>query len=408
MRAREVAAVVPPSLVGAPAGHGSEPVQRQSRLLDALRREASALGFEICRVAPAAVSAQERGRLSAWLADGAHGDMAWMAETFERRVNPRALMSAGKSVVMLGLNYGPEDDPLAALKRRDAGAISVYARRRDYHDVIKGKLKRLAAFLIAAAHPEQADVKVFVDTAPLMEKPLAARAGLGWQGKHTNLVSREFGSWLFLGAILTDLVLPPDRPETDHCGQCRACLDACPTKAFPAPYRIDARRCISYLTIEHKGPIPHGLRAAIGNRIYGCDDCLAVCPWNKFARAGRDAKLAVRDDLDAPPLAALARLDDRSFRALFAGGPIKRIGRARFLRNVMIAIGNSRTPALGEEAIRSLDDDSPLVRGAAVWALSRLVPKDDLARRAAASLAAEHEASVTEEWRFALGGPLDP
>jgi epoxyqueuosine reductase len=334
--------------------------------------------------------------------------MAWMAETFERRVNPRALMSAGKSVVMLGLNYGPEDDPLAALKRRDAGAISVYARRRDYHDVIKGKLKRLAAFLIAAAHPEQADVKVFVDTAPLMEKPLAARAGLGWQGKHTNLVSREFGSWLFLGAILTDLVLPPDRPETDHCGQCRACLDACPTKAFPAPYRIDARRCISYLTIEHKGPIPHGLRAAIGNRIYGCDDCLAVCPWNKFARAGRDAKLAVRDDLDAPPLAALARLDDRSFRALFAGGPIKRIGRARFLRNVMIAIGNSRTPALGEEAIRSLDDDSPLVRGAAVWALSRLVPKDDFARRAAASLAAEHEASVAEEWRFALGGPLDP
>jgi epoxyqueuosine reductase len=333
--------------------------------------------------------------------------MAWMAETFERRVDPRALMSTGKSVVMLGLNYGPEGDPLAALERRDVGAISIYARRRDYHHVIKGKLKRLAAFLIAAARPEQPDVKIFVDTAPLMEKPLAARAGLGWQGKHTNLVSREFGSWLFLGAILTDLVLPSDRPETDHCGQCRACLDACPTKAFPAPYRIDARRCISYLTIEHKGPIPRGLRAAIGNRIYGCDDCLAVCPWNKFARAGRDARLAVRDDLNAPPLAQLARLDDQSFRALFAGGPIKRVGRARFLRNVLIAIGNSWTPALAAEARRSLDDDSPLVRGAAVWALSRLVSAEEFARRATISLAAERDASVAEEWHLALGGALD-
>ena len=250
--------------------------------------------------------------------------MTWMAETFERRADPRKLMADARSVVMLGLNYGPEADPRAALERPDAGAISVYARHRDYHDVLKGKLKELASFLAAAARPEKADVKVFVDTAPLLEKPLAARAGLGWQGKHTNLVSREFGSWLFLGAILTNLELPPDAPESDHCGQCRACLDACPTNAFPAPYRLDARRCISYLTIEHKGPIPREFRPAIGNRIYGCDDCLAVCPWNKFAAEGREAKLAARADLDAPPLAELARLDEASFRSLFAGGPIKR------------------------------------------------------------------------------------
>ncbi len=334
--------------------------------------------------------------------------MGWMADTFERRVDPRALMSEAKSIVMLGLNYGPEGDPLQALGRADAGAISVYARHRDYHDVVKSKLKQLAAFLIAAARPDEADAKVFVDTAPLMEKPLAARAGLGWQGKHTNLVSREFGSWLFLGAILTDLDLPSDPPETDHCGQCRACLDACPTKAFPAPYRIDARRCISYLTIEHKGPIPRDLRALIGNRIYGCDDCLAVCPWNKFARAGREARLAARDDLNAPPLAELARLDDASFRALFAGSPIKRVGRARFLRNVMIAIGNSRAPALPAAAIPCLQDESPLVRGAAVWALARLIPREELASRAAARIGEERNPTVAEEWRIALGAPSDP
>ena len=233
-------------------------------------------------------------RLQAWLAEGAQGDMGWMAETFERRADPRKLMADARSLVVLGLNYGPAGDPLAALRRPDVGAISVYARHRDYHDVLKGKLKELASFLAAAARPDKANVKVFVDTAPLMEKPLAARAGLGWQGKHTNLVSREFGSWLFLGAILTDLDLKPDPAESDHCGQCRACLDACPTGAFPAPYRLDARRCISYLTIEHKGPIPHEFRPAIGNRIYGCDDCLAVCPWNKFASQGREAKLAAR------------------------------------------------------------------------------------------------------------------
>jgi len=331
--------------------------------------------------------------------------MTWIAETAERRVDPRALMSQARSVVLLGLNYGPEGDPLAALRRADAGAISVYARHRDYHDVLKGKLKQLAGFLVQAARPAKADVKVFVDTAPLMEKPLAALAGLGWQGKHTNLVSREFGSWLFLGAILTDLDLPPDRAEADHCGQCRACLDICPTGAFPAPYRLDARRCISYLTIEHKGPIPRELRSAIGNRIYGCDDCLAVCPWNKFATVGREAKLAARADLNAPPLAELARLDEASFRARFAGSPIKRIGRERFLRNVMIAIGNSNDPALVDPAVAQLDDEAPLVRGAAIWALARLNSQEKLSSFAAAGLRKERDAAVIEEWRDALTAP---
>ena len=344
-----------------------------------------------------------RDNLAAWLAEGAHGDMAWMAETFDRRADPRMLMANAKSLVMLGLNYGPAQDPLSTLAQRSAGAISVYARGRDYHDVIKGRLKELAAFLVAVARPEPVDVKVFVDTAPLMEKPLAARAGIGWQGKHTNLVSREFGSWLFLGAILTDLDLPPDEPETDHCGTCRACLDVCPTGAFPAPYRLDARRCVSYLTIEHKGPIPRELRGGIGNRIYGCDDCLAVCPWNKFARAGREAKLAAREDLEAPPLAKLAGLDDAGFRALFAASPVKRLGRARFLRNVLVAIGNSGDPSLAAAAAARLDDNEPLVRGAAVWALSRLLASEDFVQIGKARAQNEHDQSVAEEWRFALG-----
>jgi epoxyqueuosine reductase len=332
--------------------------------------------------------------------------MAWMAETFERRTDPHKLMGDAKSIIMLGLNYGADADPLAALSRPETGAISVYARHRDYHDVIKGKLKELAAFLVTTVRPDKADIKVFVDTAPLLEKPLAMRAGIGWQGKHTNLVSREFGSWLFLGAILTNFELSPDAPESDHCGQCRACLDACPTGAFPGPYRLDARRCISYLTIEHQGPIPHEFRSAIGNRIYGCDDCLAVCPWNKFASQGREAKLAARADLDAPPLAELGRLDDASFRSLFAGGPIKRVGRARFVRNVMIAIGNSKDPALAEVAEERLDDVSPLVRGAAIWALARLTSRDTLSSLAAQHLRREPDSTVIEEWRDALAASL--
>jgi epoxyqueuosine reductase len=322
-----------------------------------------------------------------------------MATTAARRGDPRALWPQVRSVIMLGLNYDQGGDPLAILRRRDRGAISTYAQADDYHDVIKPRLKALARWLTAEAG---GDVKVFVDTAAVMEKPLAGAAGLGWQGKHTNLVSRQFGSWLFLGAIFTTLDLPPDAPESDHCGSCRACLDVCPTAAFPAPYRLDARRCISYLTIEHKGPIPRELRAPMGNRIYGCDDCLAVCPWNKFARAGREMKLAARGELRAPPLAELARLDDAAFRKLFAKSPVKRTGRDRFVRNVLIAIGNSGDAALAAEALRLLTDPSTLVRGAAVWALSRLLPPERFAELAAARRAQETEPLVVQEWTAAL------
>jgi epoxyqueuosine reductase len=295
--------------------------------------------------------------------------MAWLADEAGRRGDPRALWPDVGAVVMLGLNYGPDGDPLASLARRERATISVYARHRDYHDLIKGKLKRIAQrFAVRSGR----GVKVFVDTAPLMEKPLAEAAGIGWQGKHTNLVSREFGSWLFLGAILTEVALPPDARETDHCGSCQACLDVCPTKAFPAPYRLDARRCISYLTIEHPGPIPVEFRKAMGNRIYGCDDCLAVCPWNKFAQTTREAKLAARDDLAAPPLAELAALDDAAFRARFSGSPIKRIGRDRFVRNVLIAIGNSDDQNLRPYAEALTADLSPVVREAATWAVAEL------------------------------------
>jgi epoxyqueuosine reductase len=334
--------------------------------------------------------------------------MAWMVETFARRVDPKVLWPEARSVVMLAFNYGPAVDPLAALQRRDRGAISVYARNRDYHEVVKGKLKTLAAWLVAAARPLSAEVKVFVDTAPVMEKPLAAAAGVGWQGKHTNLVSREFGSWLFLGAIFTDLDLPPDAGERDHCGTCRACLDVCPTAAFPAPYKLDARRCISYLTIEHKGTIAPELRALMGNRIYGCDDCLAVCPWNKFARIGGEAKLAARDDLAAPPLAELARLDDAGFRARFAGGPIKRIGHVRFLRNVMIAIGNSGDPSLLATAREGIESESPLVRAMAVWAFGRLAAPVDVKAAAQRFAPEERDAGVLEEWKTALAVPAEP
>jgi epoxyqueuosine reductase len=322
--------------------------------------------------------------------------MIWMETTAERRGDPLALWPEVRSVIMLGLNYGPDHDPLEILKSRERGAISVYAKGEDYHEVIKPRLKDIARWLIAQAG---GDVKVFVDTAAVMEKPLAAAAGLGWQGKHTNLVSREFGSWLFLGAIFTTLDLPPDQPERDSCGTCRACLDVCPTAAFPEPYRLDARRCISYLTIEHKGPIPRDMRASIGNRIYGCDDCLAVCPWNKFAQAGRNARLAARDVARAPMLEELARLDDAAFRKLFAKTAVKRTGRERFIRNVLVAIGNSGDIALASSAERLLDDGSPLVRGAAVWALGRLDPMRLAAL--AEGHAGETDPGVAEEWALA-------
>ena len=354
-------------------------------------------GFDAVGVTRPDATPLAKPRLEQFLAEGAHGDMDWMATTAARRGEPRALWSEVRSIVMLGVNYGPEHDPLAILNERERGAISVYAQREDYHEIITKRLKALARWLVAQAG---GDVKVFVDTAAVMEKPLAAGAGLGWQGKHTNLVSREFGSWLFLGSIFTTLELPPDNTEADHCGTCTACLDVCPTAAFPAPYRLDARRCISYLTIEHKGPIDRELRPLMGNRIYGCDDCLAVCPWNKFAQDGRDAKLALRENLRAPKLAELSRLDDAAFRTLFAKTSIKRTGRDRFVRNVLIAIGNSGDMSLATDAEVRLADPSPLVRGAAVWALGRL----DRTRLTAHARhrAGETDPSVEEEWAAAL------
>lgn len=336
---------------------------------EAIRDRALALGFDAVGFAPAALGDAVRERLAAFLAEGMHGDMGWMAETAGRRGDPRALWPGARSVVALGLSYAPAEDPRWLQGHADRGVVSVYARNRDYHDLIKGRLKTLAQWLV---HRHGGDVKVFVDTAPVMEKPLAQAAGLGWQGKHTNLVSRRHGSWLFLGEVYTTLELPPDPPGTDRCGTCRRCLDACPTAAFPEPYRLDARRCIAYLTIEHKGPIPEELRPLIGNRIYGCDDCLAVCPWNRFARATREPAFLPRAELTAPRLADLAQLDDAGFRQVFAGSPIKRIGRDRFIRNVLIALGNSGDPAQARVAGALCDDAAAVVRDAAAWALARL------------------------------------
>jgi epoxyqueuosine reductase len=330
---------------------------------------ARALGFNEIGFAEAALAPRHRAGLRDFLEAGSHGEMDWLARREAERADPQTLWPEVRTVIAVGLSYAPADDPLATLARPDRGNISVYARGRDYHEILKGKLKDLAGFIAARFG---AGVKVFVDTAPVMEKPLAERAGLGWQGKHTNLVSRRHGSWLFLGEIFTTLALAPDRPHENRCGTCRRCLAACPTDAFPAPYKLDARRCISYLTIEHRGPIPEEFRPAIGNRIYGCDDCLAVCPWNRFAAAGSEAKLAARADLAAPPLAALAALDDAAFRARFSASPIKRIGRERFVRNVLIAIGNSRDPGLVPAARALTSDPDPVLAEAAAWAVARL------------------------------------
>lgn len=362
---------------------------------DEIRRRAAGLGFEVCRFTGLDSPWPATARLQAFLEAGRQGDMDWMAATADRRAHPRSLWPEARSAVVLGLNYGPETDPLEGLAQRDRGLISVYARGEDYHDIIKGRLKQLGGWM---ASRTGAGLKVFVDTAPLMEKPLAQQAGLGWQGKHTNLVSRDFGSWLFLGVILTTADLPADPAETDHCGQCRACLDACPTAAFPAPYQLDARRCVSYLTIEHRGPVDPELRPGLGNRIYGCDDCLAVCPWNKFAQAGREQKLAARADRVEPPLAELAALDDAAFRERFARSPIKRTGRDRLVRNVLYAIGNSADPTLVPAARARLDDASPLVRGAAVWALGRLLPRAEVLELAHSHADAEADPGVRAEW----------
>jgi len=364
---------------------------------EAIRSRALEMGFDAVGFTAPDLSPRVKEDFAAFLDQGLYGDMGWMAEADKvaRRENPASLLEDAKTMIVLGMNYGPQDDSLAGLNDRETGNISIYARSRDYHLVVKKRLKAFARWL-CEAHPCEA--RVYVDTAPLMEKPLAAQTLVGWQGKHTNLVSRDYGSWLFLGEVLTTLDLAPDGAQDDHCGTCRDCLDVCPTQAFPAAYRIDARRCISYLTIEHKGPIAREFRAAMGNRIFGCDDCLAVCPWNKYAQTAHEAALLSRDALTAPKLSALAALDDEAFRNLFAGTPVKRLGRTRFLRNVLIALGNSSDPALVDSAQPHLADPEPLVRGAAVWALLQLLDEGGFADLRARHLPLEPDAEVQKEW----------
>ena len=367
------------------------PGEAETQLLS----DAHAIGFDVVAVTRPDAIPEAPARLRRFLVQGWHGDMGWMKLSEARRASPSRLWGEVRSIVMLGMNYAPDGDPLRALDKRDRGTISVYAQNRDYHDVIKGKLKQLAGRFAARTG---AEVKVFVDTAPVMEKPLAEAAGIGWQGKHTNLVSRAHGSWLFLAAIFTNAELSVDTPERNFCGSCRACLDICPTDAFPAPYRLDARRCISYLTIEHEGHIAEEFRAAMGNRVYGCDDCLAVCPWNKFAKKAREAKFHAREDLRSPRLSELAGLDDAGFRKMFAGSPVKRVGRDRFIRNVLIAIGNSAKPGLARAAEPLLSDPSPLVRAMAVWALGRLLAAEAFAALRVQYFPDERDEAVCSEW----------
>jgi epoxyqueuosine reductase len=367
-----------------------------------IRARALMEGFDVVRFTTAGAAPQSGERLASFLAQERHGSMDWMQKHADRRSDPKTLWPEAKTVIVLGVNYGPRGDRFDKSIPTDRGTISVYAQGDDYHDVIKGKLKRFGHFI---AEKYAADVKVFVDTAPVMEKPLAQTAGIGWQGKHTNLVSRLYGSWLFLGSLFTTLELSPDEAEVDHCGGCHRCLDVCPTDAFPAPYELDARRCISYLTIEHKGHIPSEFREPIGNRIYGCDDCLAVCPWNKFASLAQEIRLRARAELVQPKLVELAKLDDAEFREIFRGSPIKRIGRDRFVRNVLIAIGNSGDAQLAPEVEVLLGDPSALVRAMAVWALKRIAPERASAR-APVHLADEADEDVRAEW--SANAPVPP
>ena len=372
----------------------------KTNLVNILEERAKSEGFVAFGIAPGHLAPRAGERLRQWLQEGRHGDMLWMESRADERANPEILWPDVKSVIMLGMSYAPPQDPMVLADQGDRARISVYAQGRDYHDVVKGALKRLAGWL---AHEADAGVKVFVDTAPVMEKALAQTAGLGWQGKHSNVVSREHGSWLFLGAIYTTAELEPATAAEDSCGSCSACLDICPTNAFPAPYRLDARRCISYLTIEHKGPIDPELRPLMGNHIYGCDDCLAVCPWNKFAEAAAAHKAFLpRAELMAPQIADLLTLDDAAFRKLFSGSPIKRIGRDRFVRNVLIAAGNGGDAGVIAQVETLLHDPAPVVRGAAIWALSRLSP-ENLNRRRGELLADEQDPSVRAEWDIATG-----
>lgn len=371
------------------------PISTSETLINDLRAQARACGFDVCRIANAQNPWKAGDDLHDYVHAGHHASMHWMHTTLGRRSHPTAMWDGARSAIVLGINYGPSENPLPALEHTSNGVISVYARGGDYHKLVKQRLKALAGWF---AQNTEAEVKVFVDTAPLMEKPLAARSGLGWQGKHTNLVSRDFGSWLFLGVILTAQELTPDTPADDHCGSCTACLDICPTKAFPAAYKIDARRCISYLTIEHDGPIDNALRPLMGNRIYGCDDCLAVCPWNKYAQTGHEARLWPRAENILPDLGSLSALDDQQFRAVFAGSPIKRSGRNRFVRNVLIAIGNSDDAALIFAARARLNDDSIQVRDAAVWAMKRLLSANEFNALRENHMRAETDKTVRAQW----------
>lgn len=365
------------------------------KLKQALLLRAEHLGFASARITSADAIPEAAPHLRQWLSAHYHGSMAWMAETEERRNAPRSLWPEVRSIIMLGMNYGPSENPLSHLDQKERASISVYAQSRDYHDVIKGKLKELAGFIAVRGG---GDVKVFVDTAPVMEKPLAQAAGIGWQGKHTVLVSREFGNWLFLGAIFTTLDLPLDEPEKDHCGSCRRCLDICPTQALPAAGQLDSRRCISYLTIEYKGHIPEEFRRPMGNRIFGCDDCLAICPWNKFAHIGTEAKLAQRQELSGPFLSELLSLDEVTFRSHFSGTPIRRLGRDRFIRNVLIAAGNANDHALLPQIKALLEDQSPLVRAMAVWALAQQAPAPDFNILKSLYTTSETDKDVRNEW----------
>lgn len=378
----------------------ADPDLKYASLRTALSAEAIRLGFDAVGVTVVERNVGLAERLRTFIADGRHGDMTWMADTETRRGDPTQLWPEARSAILVGMSYAPADDPMADLAERDRAIISVYAKRRDYHEVLKKRLKDLARWLVANAG---GDVKVFVDTAPLMEKPLAALAGIGWQGKHTNLVSRDHGSWLFLGALLSTLAFPPDAPESDHCGTCQRCLDVCPTNAFPAPYQLDARRCLAYLSIEHKGPIPREFRVAMGNRVFGCDDCLAVCPWNKFANASHDVKFAAIATASNAPIADILALDDAAFRLRFAGTPVKRTGRDRIVRNALIAAGNSKNGELGELVVAALSDPAAIVRGAAVWAASMLLPAETFARLRASHEPRETDPDVAAEWRLVDG-----
>lgn len=366
-----------------------------AEIRDWLETTARTEGFDYIGVGPAQLPAYAAAGLSAFLNDGFEGDMGWLRDTADRRTAPTEMWPDAKSAIVCAMNYGPDHNPMENLHFRDRGNVSVYARGRDYHDVIKGRLKQLASRFAARTG---AAVKVFVDTAPLMEKPLANMAGAGWQGKHTNLVSRKSGSWLFLGTILTDIQLAGDVPETDHCGSCTRCLDICPTNAFPAPYRLDARKCISYLTIEHKGQIPKQYRTAIGNRIFGCDDCLAVCPWNKYAAVASETKLAAKMETDLPALADLLALDDAGFRKWFAGTPVRRAGYERFMRNVLVAAGNSGDASLGDLVIAHLSSPHPLIRGMAVWAVKRVVDVTSYQRLKSDFIPDERVQNIRYEW----------